>query len=162
MALDEAVIVLDVATLDEETTVAEAVTVTVTVVVIALPVAVLFTTMVDVEPVTVEVALIVVVEGVIERQEQAVEIADEAKAVRYEGIGTSLLRLAWATAVAVVVAVTDLRDMISVVMIGNFEKQDLHSWRDRNCGCHRNRFWRRCYGLQNSVVFFPLFLPRGN
>ena len=70
------------------------------------------------------------------------EIADEAKAVRYEGIGTSLLRLAWATAVVVVVAVTDLRDMISIMMIGNLEKQDLHSWRDRNCGCYCNGFWR--------------------
>ena len=39
-------------------------------------------TTVDAEPKTVEVALTVVVEGLMERQEQAVEIADEAKALR--------------------------------------------------------------------------------
>ena len=50
--------------------------------------------MINFEPFTVEVGLTVVVERVIERQEQAVEIADEAKAVRYGGRGTSLLRLA--------------------------------------------------------------------
>ena len=142
VALNEVVTVLEVATFDEETILAEAVTVTVTVKVMALAVTLFFTTMVDVEPVTVEVALTVVVDGVIEKQEQAVEIADEAKAVRYEGIGTSLLRFAWVTAVAVVVAVTDLRDMISVMMIGNIEKQDVHFWRDRDCGCYCNRLGR--------------------
>ena len=140
--MDEVGTVDEVVTLDEETTVAEAVTVTVTVVVIVLAVTVLLTTTVDVEPVTVEVALTVVVEGVMERHEQAVEIADEAKAVRYDGTGTSLFRLAWATAVVVVVAVTDLRDVTSVMMIRNSEKQDLHSWRDRYCGCYRDRFRR--------------------
>ncbi len=39
-------------------------------------------TTVAVEPTTVEVTLTVVVEGLMERQEQAVEIADEAKALR--------------------------------------------------------------------------------
>ncbi len=94
VALDEEVIVLEleVAILDEETTVAEAVTVIVTVETVVMTVdavTALVTTIVDAEPVTVEVALTVVVEGVMERQEQAVDIADDAKAVRYEGMGTS-------------------------------------------------------------------------
>ncbi len=43
---------------------------------------VLVMTVVDPEAKIVEVVLTVVVEGVIDRQEQAVDIADEAKAVR--------------------------------------------------------------------------------
>lgn len=160
VVLDEAVAVLKVVIIDEECTVGEAVTVTViveTVVVTAVAVTALVTNMVDAEPITVEVALTVVVEGVIERQEQAVEIADEAKAVRYEGIGILSLRsssagvisrLAWII-VVVVVAVTDLCETISVMMIGKFrgwlkneEKRDPHSWCNCSCGRYRDKLWR--------------------
>lgn len=64
-------------------TVVDAVTVTVeTVVVTGAAVTVVLTTMVGPGPTTVEVVLTVVVEGAMERQEQAEEISDEAKPVR--------------------------------------------------------------------------------
>ncbi len=53
-----------------------------TVVVTGFAVTVLVTTIVDPGATTMEVVLTVVVEGSIERQEQAQETADEAKAVR--------------------------------------------------------------------------------
>lgn len=64
-------------------TVIDAVTVTVeTVVMTGAAVTVVLTTMVGAEATAVEVALTVVVEGVMEIQEQAEEISDEGKAVR--------------------------------------------------------------------------------
>ena len=63
--------------------VATLVTVTVeAVTVIGAAVTVLYTCMVDWEPTAVEIVLTVVVDGVMERQEQAEEMADDAKAVR--------------------------------------------------------------------------------
>lgn len=62
-------------------TVLEAVTVTVeTVAVTTVAVIVVLTTITGVKATTVEVDLTVVVEGLMERQEQAEEISDEAKA----------------------------------------------------------------------------------
>ena len=60
----------------------ETVTVIVDTVVTGAAVIVLVMVAVDPEATVVDVVLIVVIEGVIERQEQAVDIADEAKAVR--------------------------------------------------------------------------------
>lgn len=62
-------------------TVDEAVTVTVEIVVVTVDaVMVVLTMIVGAGPTTVEVVLTVVVEGLMERQEQAEEILDEAKA----------------------------------------------------------------------------------
>lgn len=74
-------------------TVVEAVTVTVeTVVVTGAAVTVVLTTIVGPEATTVEVVVTVVVEAMMERQEQAADILDEAKPARQVGTGLLLSR----------------------------------------------------------------------